>query len=460
MAIYANLAKLGRVKLPSGSEYALIDVDGRSIIAPNFSAEASYNEGDHVIYGDNLYRFKTAKAAGDWNATTVDNVTVDTEIKRIEGLIAGGIHYRGKTSTALYEGATTNPISIGGSSYTASSGDLVIFDTTSTTVLTYATGTAYDPHTYIKNNGIIYITTAAISASENTSISAIESKINVIQKDPEFLFDGSKWNALGSIADGLGDLAFKDSASGSYTKPTGSGTVTIKNYSEIEKYLERTSIIGVSSATEAATLVSGGTTKNQWKADATNPTVVYGTADVGTAVTYGTANPGTAVTGVAQVDSQKTFTTAWSASNTTGAVTASVSGDCLQLGIPSTGNVYGVKDATGVSITPAVASNTTLTPAKAADSTRTINNLVADGTLKGSYTLTDKNLAVKNASATTVATGGVTTSADGAVVLTALEEGTESATVSVATTTDTVTVRQFQLITYIAQIISRLFIWS
>ena len=48
---------------------------------------------------------------------------------------------------------------------------------------------------------------------------------------------------------------------------------------------------------------------------------------------------------------------------------------------------------------------------------------------------------MKASSATTVATGGVTTSADGAVVLTALEEGTESATVSVATTTDTVTVR-------------------
>ena len=74
------------------------------------------------------------------------------------------------------------------------------------------------------------------------------------------------------------------------------------------KYLERTTLIGVKSATESATLVSGGTTKNQWKADATNPTVVYGTADVGTAVTYGTANPGTTKTGIAEVGSQKTFT--------------------------------------------------------------------------------------------------------------------------------------------------------
>lgn len=161
-------------------------------------------------------------------------------------------------------------------------------------------------------------------------------------------------------------------------------------------------------------------------------------------MTYGTANPGTAVTHVAQVDpttSQKTFTTAWSASNTTGAITTSVTGDCLTFAAANTDNVNGVTDTTGVSITPAIASNTTLTPAKAADSTRTINNLVADGTLTGSYTITARTPAAVASSATTVATGDVTTSADGAVVLTALQEGTESASVTVNTTSDTVTVR-------------------
>ena len=440
MAIYTNLSKLGRVKLPSGTEYALIDVDGRAMLAPNFSAEASYDIGDHVIYNDNLYRFKAEHAAGAWNSAHVDQVTVDTEIKRLEGIIAGGIHYRGKTSTALYEGATTNPISIGGAQYTAESGDLVLVDRNSVAI-TYATATAYSANTYIKNSGLYYITNAAITAGENTSFTAIEAKLDAVKSDPEFLFDGTNWNLMGSIGEGLGDLAFKDTAQGDYVKPDGTGSVTIKNYTETEKYLARTEIIGVQSSTESVTLVSGGTSKNQWKADATNPTVVYGTADVGTAVTYGTANPGTAVTGIAKVDTtQKTFTTAWSSTNTSGAITASVSGDCLQLGAPSTGNIYGVQ-STGVSITPAVQSETTLTPAKAADSTRTISNLVADGTLTGSYTLSNKDVAKKNSSATTVATGGVTTSADGAVVLTALSEGTETAAVTVNTTTDTVTVR-------------------
>ena len=309
MAIYSNLSKLGRVKLPSNTEYALIDVDGRSILAPNFAQTASYNEGDHVIYQDNLYRFNADHAAGAWNSSQVTQVTIDGEIKRLEGLIAGGVHYRGKTSTILYEGASTNPITINGASYTAEAGDMVIMDLEAVKI-DYAVNTAYAVNTYVKNGGIYYLVTEAITAVENTSIDAIRGKLNVIQQDPEFLFDGSVWNVLGAISDGLGDLAFKDSASGTYVKPSGSGTVTIKNYTETEKYLERTTIIGVQSSTESVTLVSGGTSKNQWKADATNPTVVYGTADVGTAVTYGTANPDTPVTGIAKVGTQKNFTKA------------------------------------------------------------------------------------------------------------------------------------------------------
>ena len=169
MAIYSNLAKLGRVKLPSGSEYALIDVDGRAMLAPNFDAEASYSEGDHVIYGDNLYRFKVDHSAGEWNAAHADQITIDTEIKRLEGIMSGGIHYRGKTVTPLYEGATTNPISIGGVSYTADSGDLVIFDLGLANAVAYATNTAYNVGTYVIHESITYLVTDAISATENTS---------------------------------------------------------------------------------------------------------------------------------------------------------------------------------------------------------------------------------------------------------------------------------------------------
>lgn len=440
MAIYSNLSQLARVSLPgSANPYALVDIDGRLMLAPEYSTTAGYVIGDHVRYSGNpygcdLYRAKVdiPAPAGPWDATKWDNVTVDSEIKRLEGIISGGVHYKGKTTTALYDGATTNPITINGGSYTAENGDLVLLDLASASN-SYATATAYAVHTYIKNGSLYYITTAAITASENTSFQAIESKVDQLNSEPEFLFDGASWAVLGSISDGLGDLAFKDSATGTYVRPTGSGSVTIKNYTKTQKYLVRTTITGTNGTVNASE-VTGGTSKSQWKPDATNPTVVYGTADVGTAVTYGTANPGTTITGVAKVGSQKTF-------NTDGVKVSGVDGDCLIFVNATTANVIGIADTTGVSITPAVASNTTLTPAKAADTTRTINNLVADGSLTGSYTITARTPAAVAASATTVATGAITDSADGALIVSDVTQGTESASVSVGTTSDTITVK-------------------
>lgn len=58
--LYHNLPKLARVKLPSGTEYAVIDYNGRELIAPIFNPEVSYLAGDFVVYEDNLYTFNTA----------------------------------------------------------------------------------------------------------------------------------------------------------------------------------------------------------------------------------------------------------------------------------------------------------------------------------------------------------------------------------------------------------------
>ena len=78
---------------------------------------------------------------------------------------AGAIILRGETTTALTNGATTNPIQIGGESYTARANDAVFYG----------------------------------------------------QK--EFVFDGTLWHEFGDMS-GLGDLAMKDSASGTFT-PSG-----------------------------------------------------------------------------------------------------------------------------------------------------------------------------------------------------------------------------------------------
>lgn len=486
MAIYSDLSKLGRVQLPpSGGQsvgpiYALIDVDGRLMLAPKFSTESSYSIGDHVIYNDNLYRAKANVAAGAWSSSSWDNVTVDSEIKRLEGLIGGGIHYRGKTTTALYDGATTNPITIGGNSYTALSGDLVILDLASV-ASTYATATAYAIHTYIVNGGIYYITNAAITAAQNTSIDAIASKLDVIRSDPEFLFDGTQWNVLGSIAEGLGDLAFKDSASGTYLKPTGSGSVTIKNYTPSTKKLSTTTITGTNGTVDASNItdVATGTfaTANATAttvAVAASESTLVGNADVGSAVSVGTSLTGTttfvttalksaSLTGTTtfNTDAIKSASLGGTTTFATSGVTTSVDGDCLTFGTAGTGTVTistaaASTASVGISTSNAGSSEkgtvtlgtTSITPAKAVSSTSTsITGVSGTTSIRGvsgtanavtGVTYSAVTPAKAAASATTVATGGLETGTD---IVTGITSGTESASVTVGTTTDTITVK-------------------
>ena len=215
MSVYYNLAKLGRVKLPSGTTYALIDVDCRKMITENYTSEASYSTGDLVIgtgltgdnitFNDCLLRAKSDIPAGPFDSSKWEVVTVASEIHRLEDAIAGGIHYRGKTSTGLYDGSSTNPIVINDESYTAGAGDLVIVDRSSAAV-NYAINTAYSAHTYVKYNSLYYITNAAITASENTSWSAVEAKMDVVKSDPMFLFDGTLWDLVDSESEGLGEI--------------------------------------------------------------------------------------------------------------------------------------------------------------------------------------------------------------------------------------------------------------
>ena len=92
-------------------------------------------------------------------------------LSTLSAMVEGGVHYIGKTTTALSDGATTNPITIGGESVNAVQGDMV----------SYSLGEG--------------------------------------KNDLEFIWDGSRWNELGSSG-ALKALAFKDNATATYT-PTG-----------------------------------------------------------------------------------------------------------------------------------------------------------------------------------------------------------------------------------------------
>ena len=102
------------------------------------------------------------------NGTTYDlkDAQARADIEAIEEAISGGITFKGETTTALTDGSTTTSIIINGSTVTAIKGYLVVY------------------------------------------------------QSKEFVFDGTKWIEMGDLSL-IGDLGWKDSASGNYT-PTGS----------------------------------------------------------------------------------------------------------------------------------------------------------------------------------------------------------------------------------------------
>lgn len=185
-------SKLSKIQLPSGTQYRITDKDLREMVnARTFTEGVAYHK-DEIIYEastDSIYRVTADFTGGaSLDPTKVSETQITKEIEdrynEIKSLIAGGVHYRGKTSTPLTDGCSTNPIIINGQSYTAQAGDIVIYP--------------------------------------------FSDDLDQTQ-DLEFIFDGTIWNELGSTGI-IRAMAFADTASGTYTLPTGQGSTTINVY--------------------------------------------------------------------------------------------------------------------------------------------------------------------------------------------------------------------------------------
>lgn len=133
------------------------------------------------------------------NGTTYDlkDAQARDDIEDIKSAITGGVTFMGETTTALTDGATTNPITINSKSVTAIKGNLVVYNS------------------------------------------------------KEFVFDGTKWIEMGDLSV-LGALAYKDSASGSFT-PSGSVSQPTFTGSETTSTGNFTPAGGVTLSTAATT---------------------------------------------------------------------------------------------------------------------------------------------------------------------------------------------------------------
>lgn len=259
------------------------------------------------------------------NGTTYDlkDAQARSDIAAIEAAIAGGVTFMGETTTALTDGATTNPVMINGSSVTAIKGYLVVYS----------------------------------------------------QK--EFVFDGTKWIEMGDLSL-IGDLGWKDSASGSYTpvgtvsQPTFTGsssTVTITAADNTNGNYQPKGSVSQPTFTGTAMSSSGKFTPAGTVTVTTNATTNK-TATVAPAATgEATYTPAGTVT-------KPTFT--GSATTSTGTYTPAGS-----VGLTTTNKTAEVsKAATGTATyTPEGTVAAPTISVKTAGSTTTVNSITAVGSL-------------------------------------------------------------------------------
>ena len=155
--------------------FGVRSLDGADILASKLGAPTqladgvySTDEGDGDIIIDDGVFTDTLYLNGSGKVAVFGGVKDSRNPFNIGG--KGGVRCLGTTTTELYDGSTANPITIDGVSVTAKRNDIAFYDS------------------------------------------------------GEFMFNGTAWSKFGDLS-GLGDLAYKDTASGSYT-PAGSVSVT------------------------------------------------------------------------------------------------------------------------------------------------------------------------------------------------------------------------------------------
>lgn len=255
--------------------------------------------------------------------------------------IQSGTAYLGVTDTALTDGSTTNPISIAGASVTAVQGNIVNYGS------------------------------------------------------KEFIFNGTVWQEFGDLS-ALGDLAFKNSASGSF-KPSGS--VSKPTFTGTQKTISVTGTpngsVAISKGTGTANYTPTGSISAPTFTGTQKTVSVSGTPNG--SVTIGTGT-GTKNYTPAGTNSAPSFT------GTSGSVSVS--------GTPN-GSVTISKASSGTTnYTPAGTISTptiTVTP-----STTTVNSITAVGTLPSlEMTVSDENLTFSWSAGTLPTKGSNTTVATG-----------------------------------------------
>lgn len=305
-----------------------------------------------------------------------EQISINTNnIDDLYDIVAGGVHYRGKTTSNIFDGADVNPIIINGEPYTAQVGDLVIKD--------------------------------------------VEGRESL-----EFVFDGTIWSELGSTGV-LGTLAYKDNASTQY-KPKGSVTTTLSQ-TNTQATLTKGDYTPAGKNAASSVTLSGGTTS---KLVTTTIKGVAGTTTLHDTPTLNTTNVGSASDwNAGSLPSLGAPTTGSFGTSLTAGTAVSVDTDGVKCSVPTSGDdvetlVFSSASKTTLHDTPTLNKANAVT-AQGTFSKGTLPSLTITSTAVGNELVagTATVVATASASTTTVATGAVANTGAGATVATALHTG-------------------------------------
>lgn len=305
-----------------------------------------------------------------------EQISINTNnIDDLYDIVAGGVHYRGKTTSDIFDGANVNPIIINGETYTAQAGDLVIKD---------------------------------VDGGESL----------------EFVFDGTVWSELGSTGV-LGTLAYKDNASTQY-KPKGSVTTTLSQ-TNTQATLTKGDYTPAGTNAASSVTLSGGATS---KLVTTTIKGVAGTTTLHDTPTLNTTNVGSASGWSAgSLPSLGAPTTKKFGTSLTAGTAVAVDIDGINCHVPTTGDdletlVFQSASKTTLHDTPTLHTEDAVT-AQGTFSKGTLPSLTITSTAVGNELVagTATVVATASANATTVATGAVANTGTGATVATALHTG-------------------------------------
>ena len=305
-----------------------------------------------------------------------EQISINTNnIDDLYDIVAGGVHYRGKTTSNIFDGADVNPIIINGKSYKALAGDLVIKD---------------------------------VDGRESL----------------EFVFDGTVWSELGSTGV-LGTLAYKDNASTQY-KPKGSVTTTLSHTNTAATLTKGDYTPAGKNAASSVTLSGGATSKLV----TTTIKGVAGTTTLHDTPTLNTTNVGSASNwNAGSLPSLGNPTTKKFGTSLTAGTAVAVDIDGIKCHVPTTGDdletlVFQSASKTTLHDTPTLHTEDAVT-AQGTFSKGTLPSLTITSTAVGNELVagTATVVATASANATTVATGAVANTGTGATVATALHTG-------------------------------------